>query len=504
MKCCCKGLFNLIASRSKARDFLKKAVNMVSSFNQPDEILLSALKEVVGDTGWKSGADASRYFDDPRGRFKGKGRLIVLPNSTEQVAAVVRLCNAARVGIVPFSGGTGVVAGQLSICSDNAIVVSLERMNKVRDISVDDGVMVAEAGCVLENIHNTAAQHGLVFPLNMASKGSCCIGGNLATNAGGIQVVRHGNARDLCLGIEAVLPDGSVYRDLSPLRKNNTGYDLRHLLIGSEGTLAIITAATLVLKPIDPETVTVFCAINSPADALTLYRQVRPHLGDSISAIELMSGFGIGLVTEHFRALNKPFAQYHDWYVLLEASGSAGLGERVEAALAECLDSELVNDVVIAQSQSQRNSLWDLREHTPAANRLAGAFCNSDTSVPIGKVNDFIERTVKVVLDIQPGLRINSYGHIGDGNIHHSILPPGGVEKYDFIAANPGVVEAVRMAINDVTRQFDGSISAEHGIGRLKTKDLELYTAKAKRDAMRTIKKALDPNSIMNPGAVIA
>lgn len=484
--------------------FLQKAMNMVASFNQPDEILLSALRKVVGDTGWKSGADASRYFEDPRGRFKGKGRLIVLPNSTEQVAAIVHLCNAARVGIVPFSGGTGVVAGQLSICSDNAIVVSLERMNKVRDISVDDGVMVAEAGCVLESVHNTAAQHGLVFPLSMASKGSCCIGGNLATNAGGIQVVRHGNARDLCLGIEAVLPDGSVYRDLSPLRKNNTGYDLRHLLIGSEGTLGIITAATLVLKPIDPETVTVFCTVNSPADALKLYRQVRPRLGDAISALELMSGFGVGLVTEHFPALSKPFAQYHEWYLLLEASGSVGLGERVEAALAECLDNELVSDAVIAQSQSQRNSLWDLREYTPAANRLAGAFCNSDTAVPIGKVNDFIEQTVQAVLDIHPGLRINSYGHIGDGNIHHNILPPGGTAKADFVAENPGIVEAVRMAINDVTRQFDGSISAEHGIGRLKTQDLELYAGTVKCDALRTIKMALDPNNIMNPGAVIA
>ncbi len=476
---------------------------MASGFNQPDKALISQLKNIVGDSRWRAGIDAPRYYEDPRGRFKGKGCLIVMPETTEKVAEIVRLCNAAMVGIVPYSGGTGVVAGQISINSDNAIILSLERLNKIRDISVDDGVIVAEAGCILENIHQAADKHGLMFPLSMASKGSCCIGGNLATNAGGIQVVRYGNARDLCLGVEAVLPDGSVYSDLSPLRKDNTGYDLRHLLIGSEGTLGIITAATLVLRPIDPEIVTVFCAVNSPADASKLYKHVRTYLGDSISALELMSGFGLELVTEHFPSLNAPFDRKYDWHLLLEASGPVGIGNRMEEALEQCFDNSLLLDAVVAQSEAQRSGLWDLRENTPEANRTGGAFCNSDTSVPISKVDAFIEYTFQALSDINPDLRINTYGHIGDGNIHHNVLPPAGVAKADFIAKNPGVIEAVRMAINEATRQYDGSISAEHGIGRLKAKDLKLYAGETKYDVLRRIKDALDPNCIMNPGVIV-
>ncbi len=475
---------------------------MTSGFTKPDEELLNDLKRIVGDAGWKAGDDAPRYYEDPRGRFEGRGRMIVMPNSTQQVSEIVTRCNEAKAGLVPFSGGTGVVAGQISTDSDHAIILSLERMNKVRDISVDDGVIVAEAGCILENVHSAAAEYDLMYPLNMASKGTCCIGGNLATNAGGIQVVRHGNARDLCLGVEAVLPCGSIYSDLSPLRKDNTGYDLRHLLIGSEGTLGIITAATLVLKPIDPETATVLCAVTSPASALSLYKQVRKSLGDSISALELMSGFGLELVTTHFPSLNAPFSEDPDWYLLLEAGGPVGIADQLEKTLETCFENDLLLDAVVAQSQAQQVSLWDLRENTPEANRAAGAFCNSDTSVPISKVDPFIELTVKKVKNIHPDLRINTYGHIGDGNIHHNVLPPANVSKADFIAANPTIIEEVRTAINDSTREFQGSISAEHGIGRLKTHDLEIYVNKTKCETLKRVKLALDPNNIMNPGAV--
>ena len=476
---------------------------MTSAFRKPDQQLLSDLRTIVGDKGWTSGTNAPRYYEDPRGRFEGKGCLILMPDSTEQVAEIVKRCHDARAGIVPFSGGTGVVAGQMSIDSDHAIILSLERMNRIRKISPDDGVIVAEAGCILENIHYAAEEHGLMFPLSMASKGSCCIGGNLATNAGGIQVVRYGNARDLCLGVEAVLPDGSIYSGLSPLRKDNTGYDLRHLLIGSEGTLGIITAATLVLKPIDPETKTVLCAVTCPAGALNLYKQVRVHLGDNISALELMSGFGIDLVMSHFPNLTKPFTEDHDWYLLLEASGPIGIGDRLEQALADCFDSGILLDAIVAQSRSQQISLWDLRENTPEANRASGAFCNSDTSVPISKVDAFIGMTRQKLAGIHGALRVNTYGHIGDGNIHHNVLPPLGVSKADFVAANPGIVEAVRMAINEATLTFHGSISAEHGIGRLKAQDLEIYASDAKLTALKSIKKAMDPNNIMNPGAII-
>lgn len=474
----------------------------VSQFNPPGAQLLNDIKDVVGDDGWIDVEDAQRYFDDPRGRFQGRGCLVVLPNSTEQVAAIVQLCNPAKVGIVPYSGGTGVVAGQLSIDSDNAIIMSLERMNKVRQISVDDGVIVAEAGCILENIHSAAHELGMMFPLSMASKGSCCIGGNLATNAGGIQVLRYGNARDLCLGIEAVLPCGTILSELSPLHKNNTGYDLRHLLIGSEGTLGIITAASLLLKPVDPETGTAFLAIKSPAHALMLYREIKVHLGDSIAALELMSGLGLDLVISKFPLLRGPFEQSYDWALLLEVTGPLGIGDRLEAALADCFEKNLVLDAVIAQSQSQRDSLWDLRENTPEANRMAGAFCNSDTSVPISRVDAFITDTIKAIVEIHPDVQINSYGHIGDGNIHHNVFPPIGVTKAEFVASNPGIIDAVRMAINDITRRHGGSISAEHGIGRLKTRDLEFSAGRARWDTIKRIKSALDPNNIMNPGVL--
>jgi len=455
---------------------------MTAKFNAPDKKVLEKLKNLVGEGGWKLGAEPSKHFDDP----------------------IIKACAAEKLAVIPISGGSGLVAGQLSINSDNAIVLSLEKMNKIRSISADDGVMVVEAGCILENIHKAALQHDLMFPLSMASKGSCCIGGNLATNAGGIQVVRHGNARDLCLGIEAVLPCGSVYSELNPLRKNNTGYDLRNLLIGSEGTLGIITAATLIIKPVDAETVTALCAIESPAHALALYKELRKQLGESISTLELMSGFGLDLVTKHFTSLCKPFEINHEWTLLIEASGHEGIANQFADALANCMEHGKVIDAVIAQSEAQRTDLWNLRENTPESNRIGGAFCSSDTSVPISEVGVFIKRTNELVFNIHADVRINSYGHIGDGNIHHNVLPPAGVSKDNFLAENPSIVEDVRMAINEATVQFNGSISAEHGIGRLKTRDLELYANKTKLSAIKTIKAALDPHGIMNPGALLS
>jgi FAD/FMN-containing dehydrogenase len=344
----------------------------------------------------------------------------------------------------------------------------------------------------------------MIFPLSMASKGSCTIGGNLATNAGGIQVLRYGNARDLCLGIEAVLPSGDILSELDPLRKNNTGYDLRHLLIGSEGTLGIITAATLVLKPQDPETVTALCAIASPAQALKVFETFRKELGESLSGLELLSDFGLRLVNTHFPALKNPLAEPDDWYLLAEISGQTGTRDRVESVLAECMEAGLLGDAVVASSEAQRAKLWELRETTPEANRLSGAFCNSDTSVPISKIDRFVTETEAAVKAVHPGLRINSYGHIGDGNIHHNVFPPEGIPKPDFIAGNPGIIDAVRHAIDEVTVRCNGSISAEHGIGRLKTGDLKAYGSSEKLQAIRQIKAALDPNNIMNPGAILA
>lgn len=469
-------------------------------FHPPSPALL---EQIRGITLWREAGDSARYFEDPRKSFTGQASLIALPETTAEVSEIVKLCNAEKAGIIPYGGGTGVVAGQLSPESGNAIILSLERMNAIREISPEEGMMIAEAGCILENVHAAAAEQGMIFPLSMGSRGSCSIGGNLATNAGGIQVLRHGNARDLCLGVEAVLPDGEILHELSPVRKNNTGYDLRHLLIGSEGTLGIITAASLVLKPVDPEAVSALCGIASPEDALRIYNALRAELGESISGLELMSGFGMELVTGHFAHLNNPLATAHPWYLLLEVAGHIGIRERVEKALAACMEKELIIDAVIAESETQRNQLWSLRENMPEANSVNGAFCNSDTAVPIGRVGAFIRATEEAIRAISPELRINSYGHIGDGNIHHNVFPRAGILKKEFTASRPETVEAVRMAINEVTARHGGSISAEHGIGRLKIRDLETYASAAKRAAMQRIKRALDPNNIMNPGALI-
>lgn len=475
----------------------------MSDFAPPEQAVLESLKRIVGDRGWRESDDADRYFEDPRGRFKGNARLVLLPNSTEEVAQIVKLCNQTKTGLIPYGGGTGVVAGQISPDNKNAIVVSLERMNRIRQVNAGDFAMVVEAGCILENVHAAAAEYGFLFPLSMASKGSCTIGGNLATNAGGIQVLRYGNARDLCLGIEAVLPSGEVLSELHPLRKNNTGYDLRHLLVGSEGTLAIITAATLELKPIDPVTVTAFCALPSSVMALQVLGVLRQELGDSLSALELMSDFGLQLVNTHFPALRNPLSEPNEWYLLAEFSGAEGLDAQVENALAKCLQQDLMVDVVIATSEGQRSKLWDLREHTPEANKLSGAFCNSDTSVPLSQLDRFLTETHQAVKAVRPDLRTNSYGHIGDGNIHHNVFPPEGVTKSEFLAANPGIIDAVRHTIDDVTVRCQGSISAEHGIGRLKTGDLATYGSDVKLQFLRQIKSAIDPNGIMNPGAVL-
>ncbi|WP_069300601.1 FAD-binding oxidoreductase [Neptunicoccus sediminis] len=476
---------------------------MTAGFTPPEPQAVAALKDIAGSGGWRDGADMARYFEDPRGRFTGQATLVLRPDTVETVSKIVCYCSAHKIGIIPYSGGTGVVAGQLSPDTPNAVIVSLDRMNKIREVSVEDGVLVAEAGCILQNIHARAAQENMIFPLSMASKGSCCIGGNLATNAGGIQVLRHGNARDLCLGVEAVLPDGSILNELSPLRKNNTGYDLRHLLIGSEGTLGIITAASLILKPLDPESVTVFCAIRDHSDGVSLYKELRADLGESLSAFELMSGFGVDLVRRHFPKFPAPFAQRHDWHLLLQLDGPKGMPAQVEEVMGRMLEKNLLSDAVIAQSATQSEDLWALRENTPEANRMEGAFCSSDTSVPIRKISDFVKETSAALRDIHAGLRVNTYGHIGDGNIHHNVFAPEGTSKADFLRAHPDMVDAVRMAINEVTHKSGGSISAEHGIGRLKAADLEIYASTAKQTALRAIKDALDPHNIMNPGALL-
>ncbi|MEM9734671.1 MAG: FAD-binding oxidoreductase [Pseudomonadota bacterium] len=461
---------------------------------------LSALE---GPVPWQVAAPASRYTEDPRDRFKGKPVPVYLPRTTQEVTAVVRACAETNTCIIPYGGGTGVVGGQLVFEAQNTILLSLEKMKSIRSVSLDDAVMVVDAGCVLADIQAAAQEAGMIFPLSMASEGSSQIGGNLATNCGGIQVLRHGNARDLCLGIEAVLPDGSVLNELSPLRKNNTGYDLRHLLIGSEGTLGIITGASLVLKPAPAQTLTAYCAVARPADAVAFLRALRTALGDAVSAFELMSETGFTLLAKHFPQYRFPLNARAPWYVLLNVDGSGALEEQLEAALAESFESGLLLDGTIATSEAQRHALWQLRESTPEANKLSGAICNSDTAVPISQIPAFIDETLAAIAKVNSGLTVNAYGHVGDGNIHFNVFPPPGRSKREIVENDPGLIEAIRHAINETTLAHGGSISAEHGIGRLKRDDLARYGDPVKWAVLKKVKQAIDPKGIMNPGALV-
>ncbi len=465
--------------------------------------LPSELASLQGSIDFKTGADVESYRHDPRDRFQGAQIPVFLPRSTAEVAVLVKACGKAGIGIIPVSGGTGVVAGQLAISPDKVIAVSMERLNAIRGLSLADGVIVAEAGCILADLQNAAEVADRLFPLGMASEGSCRLGGNLATNCGGIQVLRYGNARDLCLGIEAVLPDGSILSELSPLRKNNTGYDLRHLLIGSEGTLGIITAAAMVIKPRDSQTITAFCSIASPEAAISLLDTMRNQGALNVSAFEIMSDYGISVLEKHFPSERFPLESRSSWYALIEIGGDGSIENKAQTFLANAIESGRIDNAALAASDAQRQALWRLREITPEANRLEGAICSSDTAVPLSRIGEFIETTYRAVAEIDPGLTINCYGHIGDGNIHFNIFPPPGTNKAEMIERDLETIEAIRIAIDETTIACHGAISAEHGIGRLKVGDLEHFASPAKLAALRAIKRALDPHGIMNPGALL-
>jgi len=473
-----------------------------TSLTTAEAPLLERLKSIVGPQGWIAPKHAEKYFSDPRERFHGSAALVVLPTTTLQVSAIVGTCNTAKVGIIPFGGGTGGVAGHLEIDGKLPIVLSLERMNAIRSISVEDDAIVVEAGCILANVQDIAQRNGRRFGLSLASEGSCTIGGNLASNAGGIQVLRYGNCRDLCLGIEAVMPDGSILNGLRLLRKDNTGYDLRNLLIGSEGTLGIITAAVLKLSPQPDETVSIMCAVSSSGAALALLHEIRSAIGETVTAFELMSSLGMELATKHFEALRNPFDQSHNWYVLIEIEGYKGIRQLLEEVAAQELERGTLVDAVIAESESQSRSLWNLREMAYEYNKKEGAIYSSDTSVPLSQIENFINITCDAIESLDPGLRINCYGHIGDGNIHVNVFPQEGISKYAYLQQHLDIQESIQMTIDNITDKCGGSISAEHGIGRLKIAGMKRYADLTKLDTMRIVKNAIDPNGIMNPGTL--
>lgn len=441
-----------------------------------------------------------RYLEEPRGKGVTPAALLARPRSVEEVSRIVRACAAGRVGIVPWGGGTGLVLGQVLPDGPAPLILSLERMAAPRGLWPEEGLMVAEAGMTLADVHAAAEAAGLLFPLSLASEGTARVGGVLATNAGGTAVVRYGNARALCLGVEAVLADGSILHGLKRLRKDNTGYDLADLLIGSEGTLGILTAATLRLFPRPAALATAFLAVASPAAALRLLALAQETTGGAVSTFELIGGQGLRFLDEVLPEVRQPLSGRPDWSVLIEL----GLPPRLdpEAVLDDiygaAANEGLVDEAVIATSGAQRQMLWDLRERIPEANRRIGAIASHDISLPLSEIAAFLPRADAAVRALGP-MRINAFGHLGDGNLHYNVFPPKGAARPAWVSHAP----AVTRAVHDLVHDHGGSISAEHGIGRLKTAELLRYGDPAKLSAMRRIKQALDPLGILNPGAVI-
>lgn len=442
----------------------------------------------------------ARYAQEPRGYEDGQIGVLALPRDVAQVARLVKAAAEARVPVLPYGGGTGLVGGQVAWSGPAPLVVSLERMSAIRDVYPTENVLVAEAGAVLADVQAAAEAEDRLFPLSLAAEGSCRIGGNLATNAGGVNVLRYGNTRDLCLGLEAVLPNGEIWNGLTRLRKDNTGYDLRNLLVGSEGTLGIITAAALKLSPVPVGQGTAMIVVPSAAAALDLLTLARSMVGDGVSAFELIHRQGLEFLAEVLPDVRQPFGAPPEWCVLIELGLAAGLDPALalEQLFEQAVMQDLALDGVIAQSHNQRHELWTVREHIPEANRLIGSIASHDISVPISLIPDFVAEAGKRIA-AQGDYRVNAFGHAGDGNLHYNIFPPRGQSREAF---RPMAAELTRI-VHDLVHEMGGSISAEHGIGRLKVADLERYGDPAKLAAMRAIKTALDPLGIMNPGAVL-
>lgn len=441
-----------------------------------------------------------RYLEEPRGRFKGQGGLLALPRSAGDVSTIVATAAAARVPVVPYGGGTGLVGAQVKPDGPAPLILSLERMSAIRAVYPRENVIVAEAGAILADVQRAARDAGRLFPLSLAAEGTARIGGNLATNAGGVNVLRYGNARDLCLGLEAVLPDGRIWNGLTRLRKDNTGYDLRDLLVGSEGTLGVITAAALKLAPQPAASGTAMIVVPSPSAALDLLALTRDRLGEVVDAFELIHRQGLEFLAETLPDIRQPFADPPDWSVLIELGLPAGQDPNtcMEGLFAAALDAGLASDGVIATSGAQAEALWSVREHIPEANKRIGPVSSHDMSLPLGEIPAFIERGREVLAGLGD-FRINCFGHLGDGNLHFNVFPAAGRDRSDYPGAGPQVMRT----LHDLVHEMGGSFSAEHGVGRLKTDDLNRYGDPVRLDAMRAIKTALDPAGIMNPGAVL-
>jgi FAD/FMN-containing dehydrogenase len=465
--------------------------------------LVDRLTAVLGSAGvLTADADTAPYLTDWRGNYTGKALCVVRPSTTDEVAAVVRLAKENKCPIVPQGGNTGMVGGGVPDARGNAIVLSTQRLNRIRALDPAGNTLTAEAGCVLANIQQAAEERDRLFPLSLAAEGSCTIGGNISTNAGGTQVVRYGNTREQVLGLEVVLPNGEIWHGLRGLRKDNTGYDLKHLFIGAEGTLGVITAAVLKLAPLPRTRITALIAVASPEATLQLFEQVRGAFGDRVEGFEYFSRICLEFVLRHIPGTREPFAEPQAWHVLIELADTlndAPLLEQLETVLAPLLESGLARDAVIASSASQAAELWRLREEIAEAQKREGKSIKHDISVPIARLPEFIGRADAALAQQFPGIRIVNFGHIGDGNLHYNCSMPAG-EDNARIFARAGEVNRV---VYDLVSAVGGSISAEHGLGMLKRDENARRKSPVELEAMRAIKRALDPDNLMNPGKVL-
>ena len=469
--------------------------------------LLNELRGIVGAphvlTHEDPATDLSAWERDWRQRAHGRALAVVRPGSTAEVAAVVRACAAAGASIVPQGGNTGLVVGSVPDGSGTQVVLSLTRLNAVRAIDSANLTMTVEAGCVLQTLQETAEKAGFLFPLSLAAEGSCTIGGNLAANAGGTQVVRYGNARELCLGLEVVTAQGEVWHGLSGLRKDNTGYDLRDLFIGSEGTLGIITAATIKLYPLPAATLTAWAAVPSLETAVTLLGLAHQHLGAGLTGFEVMGQFALGLVAKHFPQQRVPLWEDTPYCVLLENSDSESeqhARAQFERLLETAFENGVVSDAVVAESLQQAHALWHIRESIPLAQAEEGLNIKHDISIPVSSIPAFCEETDALLEREIPGVRLVNFGHLGDGNLHYNVQAPADGDPKAFLREQEARVNTL---VFDAVARFKGSISAEHGIGSLKVDKLPHYKDPVALALMRSIKQALDPQNLLNPGRVL-
>ncbi|MBQ0820579.1 FAD-binding oxidoreductase [Microvirga sp. HBU67558] len=440
------------------------------------------------------------YLVEERKLYRGAALAVVRPGTTEEVAFVVRECAKAQVAIVPQGGNTGLVGGGVP---HTGIVLSLARLDRVREVNAFNAAITVEAGCILKTVQDAASEVDCIFPLSLASEGSCRIGGNIATNAGGVNVLRYGNTRDLVLGLEVVLADGRIWNGLKGLRKDNTGYDLKNLFVGSEGTLGIITAAVLKLFPRPKAQVVAFVGCASPHAALGLFESLRRTMGDELTAFEYLPRFALEIVLRHASGAVRPLAGDHLAYALIEVSSpdpDLDLREQLERSLGAAFESGTIEDATIATSEAQNAALWHLRESLSDVQGLEGGSIKHDVSVPVSDVADFIVAASKACEEALPGVRVCAFGHFGDGNIHFNLTQPVDMEKSLFLAQ----WERFNRIVHDIVHAMNGSISAEHGVGLIKRDELARYKDPVALDLMRTLKQALDPQNILNPGKVVA